>query len=1020
MASLPLLQPRPLEDAGFLVEPQAWPGDKSLRRLELELEAEPLAEFESVVEHDPAPAGPISAEVKGSDWVASPASWPDAEWDAPGVRLPDSSQSPVRVGSLAVCGAGPSLAAEPVEAFLLPSRAAGVLPYPARVPEQVRFALKPIDWEIAAKWAKHVPAKDAEPVESFLPPSPEPQIFAWPSALTLPRLTLIAAEWLNAAALAEPLPAPGAQPVESFLPAPADPKIAAWPANAAASPRFNLSPAAWRLSVDLAGPVAAPAAEAVESLLQTIATLQFAAWQPTSALLPPFAIKSVEWTIDAAIAEPVNAPPPEAVESFLPALPTPEMIYWPLAHVQLPPFAIQPADWAITGAIAEPAEAPSAQAVESLLPPALDPSALPLPVNSLRLAQFTLSAIAPEPIEEFVAPVVIADASQNWMPGPPACEAVRDVIPAYAGPLPASIEVIAPAVASLVIEQPFIRRTGNWRPSAMAEPVISYIAPRLAPALPAYASVAALGTGDFTRAAAQRAENLAAASECYPEAAEPASPEAPRTAAAYTSGSRTLRLPTLVVEYTSGNRAAPFQVEVPPAVEPAIAGPNPGSAALQLDRASTVQPPSSPVPVLRCGLPMAKAVGVDFICQRTPAAPAKTLQSIAIALAVYPPKFVVRPIFERIEEAVALPKPQEKTPAFAEIFEITKAARKTSATRTGLFSAGKLVAASLIVGLSMWFGAGSAKISRQLIASNGMREIGSTNTSSGVETVASNPTGSFPSPKDSAPKPPSGPIAAVRRAIQSRSAVEFTDTFKRMEVWGSNAMTLPRGWTRNSDGYVRTGELALYHPAQSFVDYHFEFFGQIEKKGMSWAVRARDPQNYYGMKMTVIEPGLRPVVAMVHYAVVGGKKGRSVATPLSMMMHNDEPYHVSVDVKGNHVITSIEGQEVDSWTADVLKAGGVGFFSEVGESARLYWMRVSKNQDWLGRVCAYLSSGSGTNTAELWRDEFPQVPAQPPEPALPSTTDVTVAAVDEAEDFSEMSPQRARIFKIGRTELCRS
>jgi hypothetical protein len=158
----------------------------------------------------------------------------------------------------------------------------------------------------------------------------------------------------------------------------------------------------------------------------------------------------------------------------------------------------------------------------------------------------------------------------------------------------------------------------------------------------------------------------------------------------------------------------------------------------------------------------------------------------------------------------------------------------------------------------------------------------------------------------------------------------------------------------------------------------------------------------------------------VHYAVVGGKKGQRVETPLSIMVHNDEPYHVSVDVKGNRVITSIEGQEVDSWTDDALKVGGIGFFSEVGESARLYWMRLSKNQDWLGRVCAYLSSGSGTKTAELWRDELPHAPAQPPEPTLPTAVDVTLAAAEETEELSEIGPQRARILKIGRTELCRS
>ena len=82
---------------------------------------------------------------------------------------------------------------------------------------------------------------------------------------------------------------------------------------------------------------------------------------------------------------------------------------------------------------------------------------------------------------------------------------------------------------------------------------------------------------------------------------------------------------------------------------------------------------------------------------------------------------------------------------------------------------------------------------------------------------------------------------------------------------------------------------------------------------------------------------------------------------------------------------------MDSWTDDALKVGGIGFFSEAGESARLYWMRVTKNQDWLGRVCAYLSSESGSDSADLWRGEAPQSPARPSQPPPASRVDATLA-----------------------------
>jgi hypothetical protein len=74
------------------------------------------------------------------------------------------------------------------------------------------------------------------------------------------------------------------------------------------------------------------------------------------------------------------------------------------------------------------------------------------------------------------------------------------------------------------------------------------------------------------------------------------------------------------------------------------------------------------------------------------------------------------------------------------------------------------------------------------------------------------------------------------------------------------------------------------------------------------------------------------------------------------MIHNNEAYHVEVAVKGTHIVTSIEGQEVDRWVEDEVPSGGVGFFAEAGERARLYWMKVAKNEDFLGKVCAYLSS----------------------------------------------------------------
>jgi hypothetical protein len=207
-------------------------------------------------------------------------------------------------------------------------------------------------------------------------------------------------------------------------------------------------------------------------------------------------------------------------------------------------------------------------------------------------------------------------------------------------------------------------------------------------------------------------------------------------------------------------------------------------------------------------------------------------------------------------------------------------------------------------------------------------------------------------------KPQSGPIARIRNVIASRAAVEVSDTFHAgMEAWGHSKGLAP-GWSRSPDGYVRPGQLALFQPSMKFKDYRMEFFGQIESKSMDWVVRAKDSKNYYAMKFTVIENGLRPFIAVVHYPVINGVAGRRSTTPLDVMVHNNEPYHVDVAVNGSHIETSIEGQVVDRWVEDGVPSGGVGFFAEAGEKSRLYWMKVAKNEDFLGRVCAYLTGSS--------------------------------------------------------------
>ena len=193
----------------------------------------------------------------------------------------------------------------------------------------------------------------------------------------------------------------------------------------------------------------------------------------------------------------------------------------------------------------------------------------------------------------------------------------------------------------------------------------------------------------------------------------------------------------------------------------------------------------------------------------------------------------------------------------------------------------------------------------------------------------------------------------IRLTIQRRAVYEVSDNFHAgLASWEGKGFS--KSWAYDKEGFVRPGRLALYKPSHDMSDYKMEFLTQIERKSVGWVFRAEDEQNYYAMKLAVTEPGPRPLVALVRYAVVDGKREPHGELPLQVMMHNNRPYRVSVDVKGNRFLTSIEGQVVDSWSDDRLKSGGVGLFSEGSEKARVYWLKVTKNSDFLGKLCSIL------------------------------------------------------------------
>ena len=416
-------------------------------------------------------------------------------------------------------------------------------------------------------------------------------------------------------------------------------------------------------------------------------------------------------------------------------------------------------------------------------------------------------------------------------------------------------------------------------------------------------------------------------------------------------------------------------------------------------------------------VPESSFAQLEYYCQRPAGSITRNLELLGRPeVEIELPAFALRPIFDRVDEEAAPQKKASKKLAMAEIFKMPEAKRK--AASPAVHYAIKGIAATLLLGAVLWFGAGAMRLGTRTVAVNrdvALIESAAENASDSSAAAAS---ASAPALSRTAPRGESmGAMARVRQVIAKRAAATVTDSFSNgMEAWGTAPKAWASGWSRRPEGYVQPGQLAFFRPSLNYTDYRLEFFGQIDNKSMGWTVRSKDPKNYYAMKFSVVAPGLRPIIAMVHYSVVEGKKSRTTSTPLNVMVHNNTPMQVAVDVRGSRMVTSIDGQEVDTWIDDAIPSGGVGFFAEAGEKSRLYWMKVSKNQDFVGRVCAYLSGalGNGSNaSAEVWPPAAPGS-APLPGPSVPGgSREAAVAAA--AMGFGSRRKSRGRVLK-GRIE----
>ena len=195
----------------------------------------------------------------------------------------------------------------------------------------------------------------------------------------------------------------------------------------------------------------------------------------------------------------------------------------------------------------------------------------------------------------------------------------------------------------------------------------------------------------------------------------------------------------------------------------------------------------------------------------------------------------------------------------------------------------------------------------------------------------------------------------IQTQILKRAAISITDDFRNgLSEWDGKG-DWARDWSYDAAGFVRPGPLALLTSSQVMADYRMELLGQIEKKSIGWVVRAADTENYYSIKLTVLDPSPVPEVVIERNIVLGGKPGPVRTKRLPIEVRNDTVYRIGTEVRGNNYVLTVQDQVVDSWSDPNLPTGGIGLFSTKGEVARVRWVGIWHQYDTLGRLCAYLA-----------------------------------------------------------------
>jgi hypothetical protein len=148
-------------------------------------------------------------------------------------------------------------------------------------------------------------------------------------------------------------------------------------------------------------------------------------------------------------------------------------------------------------------------------------------------------------------------------------------------------------------------------------------------------------------------------------------------------------------------------------------------------------------------------------------------------------------------------------------------------------------------------------------------------------------------------------------------------------------------WRQDIVG-VRTGSLALLRPSLKMRDYALEFLCKIEYQSVCWVVRAEGTSNYQAVQIVLDAAG---AAHLVRFSVLDGEREDPAIAPLPQTVTKSSTCRVKMIASGDDFKLFVNDKPAGAWSDSRLPAGGVGFFSDGEDRARLYWVKVTPHYD---------------------------------------------------------------------------